>query len=188
MNPIRVRMLAAAVVAGAAVAASPAAAQSPIPFAVEARGGLAFPAADLNPHAEMGVGYGATVTVQLLPNYGLYGGWSRTEFPLEQEGARATDSGFALGLTAAYPGLLGGVTPYFGSGILFHDLEVENLVVPEGDRGLGVELGGGVVLPLGQRVRVTPGLGYRWYTAPFVDNASATISYLSVSVGLNYSF
>jgi hypothetical protein len=164
-------------------------AQSPIPLAVEARAHAAFPTVDLGTHARTGFGYGVSATVQLFPNYGLYGGWSRTEFDLEQQGGRAIDSGFAIGLTAAYPMLLvGGLTPWLGSGLLIHRLEVTGASVPAGNASLGFEFGGGVAIPLTPTVRLTPGLGYRWYNAPFIGRGSARISYLSAGAGLNVSF
>jgi hypothetical protein len=176
-------------IAGTVLAAAAAEAQSPIPLSLEARAHAAVPTADLGTHAQTGIGFGVSATVQLFPNYGLYGGWSRTEFDLDQADARAVDSGFSVGLTASYPGLLGGgLAPWLGSGVLFHSLDVDGAAVPQGDAGIGFEVGGGVAVPLGPRVRITPGLGYRWYNAPFVGAASARISYLSAGVGLNASF
>jgi hypothetical protein len=186
---MRIRTIVAAVVglllglAGASMAA----AQSPIPLAVEARLGAAVPTGALADHAETGVGVGVTATLQLVPNYGLYAGWSRTSFNLAEPGARAIDSGFSIGLTAAYPGIFG-VTPWLGSGVLIHDLDVEGVAVPAGDSSVGFEVGGGIVVPVAPRVRLTPGLGFRWYNAPFVGDANARISYLSAGVGLNFSF
>jgi hypothetical protein len=172
-----------------AVPDSGAVAQSPIPLAVEVRAGTAIPTGSLADHTDTALGVGVSATVQLFPNYGLYGGWSRTSFNLEQEGAnaRAVDSGFAIGLTAAYPGILG-ITPWLGSGVLIHDLDVEGVNVPDGDSSIGFEAGGGVVVPIAPRVRLTPGIGFRWYNAPFIGDASARISYFSAGVGLNVGF
>jgi hypothetical protein len=164
-----------------------AAAQSPIRLAVEPRVGAAFPLGTLGDHAETGSGWGVSATVQLVPNYGLYGGYSRTEFDLDA-GERAIDSGFSVGLSAAYPGLFGGLTPWLGTGLLIHDLEVEGVAIPAGDSSVGFEVGGGVVVPLAPRIRLTPGIGYRQYRAPFIGDANATISYLSLAVGLNLAF
>lgn len=189
MNRSFVGRLTAAAVLCTALSAAPATAQSPLPFAVEARGGVAFPTGDLAAHARNGVGYGAGVVVQLLPNYGVYGAWSRAEFDLDARDGRVVDSGFAVGLSGSYPGLLGGgLAPWLASGLIFHDLDVEGAATPAGDTTLGFEVAGGLAVPLGPRVRITPGIGYRLYNAPFLDDASARVSYLSADIGLNVSF
>jgi hypothetical protein len=172
-----------------ALAGTVAVAQSPIPISVEARAMAAVPTGSLADHSDPALGVGFSATVQLFPNYGLYAGWSRTAFGLEQEGrdARAIDSGFAIGLTASYPGIVG-VTPWLGSGLLIHDLEVEGATAPVGDSSIGFEVGGGLSVPIAPRLRLTPGVGFRWYNAPLGADASARISYFSAGVGLNLSF
>jgi hypothetical protein len=85
--------------------------------------------------------------------------------------------------------LLGaGMTPWLGSGLLIHRLEVTGAPVPDGSTSLGFEFGGGVAIPVAPAVRITPGLGYRWYNAPFIGRQSARISYLATGVGVNVSF
>lgn len=171
----------------ASAAAAPLAAQSPIPLSVEVRAGAAIPTGgDFAEHAQTGFGLGASAAVQLFPNYGLYAGYSRTQFDLDIEGARAIDSGFSVGLTAAYPGL-GGITPWLGTGLLFHTLDVEGATQAEGDAQVGFEVGGGVVVPVAPRVRLTPGIAYRRYSAPFLHDTEP-ISYFSAGLGLNVAF
>ncbi|HEV2132130.1 MAG TPA: hypothetical protein VGR27_13540 [Longimicrobiaceae bacterium] len=165
------------------------AAQSPIPFAVEGRAGIAFPSGDLARLANSGVGFGATVTVQLMPNYALYGGYSRTEFELEGgTDGRAIDSGFAVGLTAAYPWLGTRVMPWLGTGLLFHDLEVQGAPPAEGSSEIGWELGGGLAILLAPRVRLTPGISLRTYAAPLPGRSDGRVSYATAGVGLNVAF
>jgi hypothetical protein len=173
-------------------AAEQAAAQSPIPLAVEVRADAAFPTgsggfADL---AENGVGFGVNVALQLIPNLGIYGGYSRTTFDLDVPGnARAVDSGFSVGLTTAIPGFGPAIMPYLGAGLLFHDLELENVITPvTADGQLGFEVGGGLAIALLPRVRLTPGVGFRRYQAQFIGNQRETISYFTGGLGLNLAF
>ncbi len=171
------------------MASSGAAAQLPIPFAVEGRIGVASPTGNLGEQANTGFGSGATVSVQLIPNYGLYGGYSRTEFDLDvADNARAVDSGFAVGLTAAYPLFGAGIMPWFGSGLLLHDLAVQGATTVSGSSQIGFEVGGGITVPVAPRVRLTPGIGFRRYTAPLLAQAEASISYLTAGVGVNVAF
>ncbi|MBA2243672.1 MAG: outer membrane beta-barrel protein [Gemmatimonadetes bacterium] len=173
----------------ALAAPAAAAAQSPVPFAAEGRVGVAFPSGDLDRLANSGVGFGATLTVQLMPNYGLYGGYSRTEFEMEGAAdARAIDSGFAVGLTAAYPWLGTRVMPWLGTGLLFHDLEVRGLSPAEGSSEIGWELGGGLAVVLAPRVRLTPGISLRTYAAPLPGRSDGRVSYATAGVGLNVAF
>jgi hypothetical protein len=167
-------------------------AQSPIPFAVEVRADAAFPTgggfADI---ADTGVGFGVSASVQLVPNIGVYGSYSRFTFDLSgtdvPEGVRAVDSGFSVGLTTSLPALVPGLVPWVGAGLLIRDLGMEGMQTPAGDTGLGFEVGGGIAVPLAPRIRVTPGVGFRRYTAPLLADTE-TISYVTAGVGLNFAF
>jgi opacity protein-like surface antigen len=165
-------------------------AQSPIPISAEVRlnGGFPRGALEENAGASPGLGYGVNVAVQLVPNYAIYGGYSRTTFDLDVPASgRAVDSGFAVGLTRGFE-LGGPISPYVGVGLLVHDLEIEGDVAGGGDSQLGFEFGGGVAIPVAQRIRITPGIGYRQYSARILGTERETVSIFSAGVGLNVAF
>jgi opacity protein-like surface antigen len=185
-------MLTASVALGATVHPAPAAAQSPVPFSVEARAEAAFPRGALDERWGMGAGFGVNATVQLVPNYGLYGGYSRVVFDLDPlDDLQAVDSGFAIGLTRAFPVAGPAIVPWIGSGLLIHDLQLRDRVddrTASGDSQLGFEIGGGVAVALSRNIRLTPGIGYRQYGARILGEERETVQYFSAGVGLNVGF
>jgi hypothetical protein len=182
-------VLTTGVALGVLGAAEVAAAQSPIPFSVEARAAAAFPRGALDENWGTGVGFGVTATVQLLPNYGIYGGYSRTTFGADDNGlANAVDSGFAVGLTRAFVVAGPALVPWVGTGLLIHDMEVAGVANAGGDSQLGFEFGGGVAAALTPRVRLTPGIGYRQYGVRLLGAERETVSYFSIGIGLNVAF
>jgi hypothetical protein len=156
--------------------AGPLQAQSPIPISVEVRGDAAVPTGSFGDRVDTGVGFGVSASVAVMPNVGVYGSYSRTEFGLTGAEGNAVADGFAAGLTTAF-GPRGAVTPWVGAGVLFHGLDVAG--TREGD--VGFEVGGGVAVPLGPNLRLTPGVGYRQFGA----GAHGNVSYVSAGVGLN---
>jgi opacity protein-like surface antigen len=189
MKTTKFAAIAVGVALGATGMAAPAAAQSPIPLSLEARAAAAFPTGgtwgDL---ADTGVGFGVSASVQLVPNIGVYGGYSRTTFDIALPGdVRAVDSGFAVGLNAGLGGAA--ISPWVGAGLLFHSLELENVPTPGGaDSQLGFEAGTGLAIALTPRVRFTPAVAYRRYQARLLTTEREPISYISVGAGLNFAF
>jgi hypothetical protein len=179
-------MLAAGLASGLGIATYEAAAQSPIPLSVEARAEAAFPRGAMEDGWRTGVGFGVSATVQLVPNYGLYGGYSRTTFDHDADaGLRAVGSGFSIGLTRAFPVAGLALVPWVGSGLLIHDLRIEGAPAADGDSQLGFEVGGGVAVALTPNIRLTPGIGYRQYGARILGAERETVQYFSAGVGLN---
>jgi opacity protein-like surface antigen len=182
--------LAAISVMGVAGTAS---AQSRIPLSFEVRGDAAIPTGDFKDGIENGLGFTASAALQLVPGFGVYGSYGRTEFSIDgADDSDVLDQGFGAGLTAALGGgLAGRATPYIGAGLLFHELEVNDQEV--GDAQMGFEVGAGIAFPLGRSVRITPAVGYRQYkventTLGGVLDDDFNVSYLTAGVGLNIAF
>lgn len=181
-------VLAALSVLGVAGTAS---AQSAIPLSVEIRGDAAIPAGDFADDIENGIGFTGSAALQLVPGFGLYGSYSRTNFSIDGAEDDVLDQGYSAGLTASLGGAAGRPTPYVAAGLLFHELEVEETEV--GDAKMGFEVGAGIAIPLGQRIRVTPAVGYRQYNIEGLSlggvlNTDMNVSYLNAGVGLNIAF
>jgi opacity protein-like surface antigen len=182
-------MLAAGMGSGLGIAAYEAAAQSPIPLSAEVRAEAAFPRGAMEDGWKTGVKFGVSATVQLVPNYGLYGGYSRTVFDHDADaGLRAVDSGLSLGLTRAFPVAGPALVPWVGTGLLIHDLRIEGAPATSGESQLGFEIGGGVAVALTPNIRLTPGIGYRQYDARILGVERETVQYFSAGVGLNVGF
>jgi hypothetical protein len=181
-------VLAALSVLGVAGSAS---AQSAIPLSVEIRGDAAIPTGKFADRYENGIGFTGSAALQLVPGFGVYGSYSRTNFSVDGPDDDVLDQGYSAGLTASLGGRPGRATPYVGAGLLFHELEVNGNEV--GDAKMGFEVGAGLAIPLGQRVRITPAVGYRQYNIEGLSlgglvNTDMNVSYLNAGVGLNIAF
>jgi opacity protein-like surface antigen len=174
--------------------AGTASAQSRIPLSFEVRGDAAFPTGDFEDREiENGLGFTASAALQLVPGFGVYGSYGRTEFSVDgSDDTDVLDQGFGAGLTASLGGgLAGRATPYIGAGLLFHELELNDEEV--GDAQMGFEVGAGIAFPLGRSVRVTPAVGYRQYkventTLAGLANDDFSVQYLTAGIGLNIAF
>jgi hypothetical protein len=194
---MKTTMTAAALVACVAFggAAAPAQAQVlGVPAAIEGRVDVAFPMGDFADMAGNGVGVGVGAVVTVLPGFGIYGSYSQTRFGggwTGDEPSDATDSGLAVGVSAALPGTMG-VSPWVGGGLLFHRLEVGG--TRDGvDEDLGFELGAGFAIPLSPQLRLSPAVNYRHYGASIpalggLVSRDLNVQYLSLGVGLHLSF
>lgn len=186
---------------GAAVAAiatvAPASAQM-LPLGVEVRGGAAFPMGDFGDvfAAETGVSYGVTASLQATSLLGVYAGFERAEFGVDDTAlgeADLTDQGFAFGARLSLPfGGLTGLGPWVRAGAVYNQIsrETDSTVGDfESDRKFGFEVGGGLSIPLGMVVSVTPGVRYRTYSPGLTGNLSDTnVSYLVADLGLSFGF
>ncbi|WP_420125790.1 hypothetical protein [Longimicrobium sp.] len=188
-----VKAVFAAVLASVAVSAVDAHAQMGIPLSVEGRLDYAVPTGDFDDAVDEGAGWSAGASLGISPGLALYGTYSNTRFGaglLDDEEPHAEDSGFSVGLTAAIPGGTARVAPWVGAGAVFHTLELGG--VEEGiDEKVGFEVGGGVAIGVARNVRLTPGIGYRRYTAEFdgvLGDTELDVSYVTAGVGLNISF
>ena len=177
--------------------ATPAEAQL-LPFAVEARGGLAFPLDDFptdaaggTEAAEGGVGVGVNGSFTFFPGLAVYGGWDRYAFGVDAasgaaEDAEFVDQGFVVGGQLSLPlGALVGVSPWVRGGALFRTLELaDGGAELQSERSTGFELGGGVTIPLGLILSFTPGVTYRTYKPDFGEGSDGAAKYIDVSLGL----
>lgn len=152
------------------VAASPALAQQP--WAVELRGGVAFPTADLGEdELDTGLGFEGTIRYRFLPHLAAYAGWDWMHFGADEAGG-VTDvdveaTGYAFGLRFEHP-FSGGTGPgpayWARAGVLVDHIEIENQegdLIADTGHGLGWEVGAGVAIGVGEKGSLTPGVRYR---------------------------
>lgn len=195
---MRKLLLFGAVAVGVAAAGAPAAAQAFPPLAVEVRGGAAFPIGDFSDDeilgASTGVGYGINATLQATSLLGIYAGYERAEFGSDDTAfgdADLTDEGFAFGGRLSLPIVgLRSLGPWLRAGAVFNRLTIDTdtNLDEESDRQLGFEFGGGISIPLGMVVTVTPGVRYRSYSPGIFSDGDPSVSYFVADLGLRFGF
>lgn len=173
------------------------------PFSVEVRGGLAFPTGELEDVAESGITVGANGTYMFTPMLGLYAGFTYNAFGLPDEaeelGVEGSINTYGLdaGVKAMFATPTLPVTPFLKGGLVYHkvQLDIEDVDLgdeDESDFGLGFEVGGGVMIPLGPRLSFTPGVSYTSFKPNFEgdedDDDADNVTSFRVDVGLNIRF
>jgi opacity protein-like surface antigen len=189
------------ILAGAAAllaSAQTVSAQTPA-MALEVRGTFDIPSGDWNDEElfDNGFGGGATLTVMVGPQMGIYGGWELVRFPLDEDelgvdaDADGTDAGFRAGLASFVPiASMPSVTPFTELGVIYNTFEIsasdgDNSAGIESEWGLGYEAGVGVAIQAAPRLDVTPIIRYRAHDVEFEDfEGGDTVQYFSFGVGV----
>jgi opacity protein-like surface antigen len=145
-----------------------------------------------------GLGVGVALGVPILPDLFAYGGWDwqhhSAEAPVFGLSAHVEDSGYAFGLRyvvpVSYP-----AKPWVRAGGLYNHAEIkgssDGVVVADSRHTLGLEVGGGLEVPLGGSWSLTPGLRYRRFepTVRFGGvESSTTLSDVTFDVGMVVRF
>ena len=173
-------------------------AQSPLPLAVELRGGMAIPMGEWNEGGDLGTALGVNGQVG-FGAFGAYAGWERVEFDLgdfesttggADADASAVDQGFRAGVMASFP--LRSVSPFVQLGAVLNTTTTRieaptGALEIESERALGFEVGAGVAVPLGRTLSFTPGVRYRSHDAEFEgypEFGEEDISYFLADLGL----
>jgi hypothetical protein len=176
------------VLACAAVPLFAGAARAQTPLALEVRGGIALPREAFTDDAGADGGYSTelSVTIGVLPFVGVYGAWQRAELSREgSESSVITDEGWAAGVRVSVPTPFIPIDPWIRGGVVVHELEAGGLD-GGGDRGVGVEVAGGLRFSVGNRLALTPGVTWTRYgfDDETVDDGEVNVSLLRVQVGL----
>ena len=111
------------------------------------------------------------------------------------------DSGFNVGAQLVFSsiGSLQNATPWLRGGAIFHEFELEiegeddvAEVSFSTDREVGFEAGGGLNIPLGEVISITPGVRYVSYSPQFdfdgVESEPLNVRYIVADVGLQIRF
>lgn len=192
------KLIMAAVALGVFMAPSPAVAQQR--FAFELRGGAALPTQDIgSDDLETGFGFEGTLRYRFLPHFGVYAGWDWMHFNPETSFAGADidfeETGYAFGVRFEHP--FGEGAPLAGwirAGGTYDHLELEDAagdIIADSGHGLGFEAGAGVVLDVGDRLSLTPGVRYRALSRDVEIGTATTevdLRYVALEVGLVVHF
>ncbi len=181
-----------AALAAVSVASTAHAQTSPISLGVNA--GAAIPTGDFGDLVSTGWTVGVDGTFNITPMFGIYAGYSVSQFSLSDDAQEllgegdVTEQGFDAGIKATFGGGALPFTPFLKGGLIFHkigaDFEDEE-DEEDSDSELGFEVGGGVVFPLGPRISVVPSASYLQWTPEEDGDEGIDISMVKVQIGLN---
>jgi hypothetical protein len=164
---------------------------------VEFRVGGVAPTANLST-AELSAGPGFELlgSYRLMPHFRAYAGWGWRHFTTETQFAGADydveDTGYAVGLQFQHP-VAGPLWGWLRAGPLYEHIELEqgSDVVADSGHEWGWEVGGGLRIPVTERLAVFPGARYRTFAADLNVNESrlpVDLRYVAVDLGVAWSF
>ena len=166
-------------------------------WTVEVRGGVTIPTETfLDADLERGAGLEATIGYDIAPALAVYAGWDWQRFE-QTEGVPFTtdveDTGYAFGIRYS-PRLSGALGPWLRVGAVYDHVELEDEAgdtIGDSQHTLGLEVGGGVTIRLGEALALTPGVRYRRFKPDVTigqATTSTTVSYIAADVGLALKF
>ena len=158
----------------------------------------AFPARTLaGVDLRTGGGFDANARYRFRLHLAAYAGWEwhmqRTAQLVVGETLDLNDNGYTFGLRFEHP-LVARTAGWLRAGGLANHIEIENAdgdLVQDTGHGLGWEVGGGVTVPIGPRLALTPGVRYRTLSRDLGvggPTRSSTLSYVTTGIGLAYTF
>ena len=185
---IRSTALAFAVALSGTLAAAPASAQ----ISLEGRGSLQYPTGDFGDGAKSEAGLGLDVFFNVSPALSIYAGYTRDQFGCDQCG---NDDGWSTNGLEAGAKLLfareGSILPWARVGGVWQRLEIDaDGSEANSDRELGLQVSGGLDIPLGEVLSFSPAIRYQTWTADFepvpgLITAEQEVSFLALDLGLH---
>lgn len=167
-------------------------------WSAEVIGGGAFATQELG-DVDLGTGVGLEVSARyrIMPHLAVYAGWDWHHFPSDGPSAGGDmdieDTGYTFGLRFEHP-ITSRAGYWVRAGGTANHIEMEDAggdIVFDSGHGLGWEVGGGVAVPIGQRLTLTPGVRYRTLSRD-VEIGGLTspvdLRYVTVGVGIAYQF
>ncbi len=172
------------------------------PYAFQIRGGRTLPVAAFRDNArgweeESGAGpsLGMGFTFPLYRFVGGYLGFSQHRFACDEDVCPKGKPWISTGFDVALRVVLGetGVRPWIQGGL--HTPRIEGKVPKEGraqrltsNGGGGYEVGGGILVKVGDRMSLSPGIRYGSAGAPFSVQPTMELRYLVLDLGLVVGF
>lgn len=168
-------------------------------WSLEFRPGANYATQDIA-DADLGLGFGAELTIayRFMPHLAAYAGWSYNNFAVDQSFA-GTDAGFeetgyTFGFQFIHPIGESDIKYLLRAGGTYNHIEIENNngdIIIDSGHGLGWQAEAGLVIPLSERFSLLPSVRYRSLKRDIdINNVSTSVNlnYVSVGVGLSWSF
>ena len=165
-------------------------------FSVEIGGDAAFATQDLGA-ANLGTGFGFDVAVayRFMPHLSAYGGWGWQHFGADGlftgMNMDAEETGYTFGLLFAHPLGSSPLGYFVRAGGVYDHIEFEGDLTADTGHGLGWQVGAGLVVPVGSKWQLMPGVRYRSLSRD-LDVGDVTtnldLTYVTVHVGFARTF
>jgi outer membrane protein W len=168
-------------------------------WSLEFRPGVNYATQDIaDANLELGFGTELTIAYRFMPHLAAYAGWSYNNFAVDQSfagpGASFEETGYTFGLQFIHPIGKSSLSYLVRAGGTYNHIEIENndgdIIIDSGD-GLGWQAEAGLVIPLSEKFSLSPSVRYRSLNRDIeINNVSTSVdlNYLSVGVGLSWSF
>lgn len=175
------------------------AAQTNNRWSLEFRPGVDYATQDIL-DADLGLGFGAELTIayRFMPHLAAYAGWSYNNFAVDQSfagpDASFEETGYTFGVQFIHSIGESTLCYLLRVGGTYNHIEIENNdgdIIIDSGHGLGWQAEAGLVIPLGERFSLLPSVRYRSLNRDIKIenvNTSVDLNYLSVGVGLSWSF
>ncbi len=168
-------------------------------WSLELRPGVNYATQDIaDANLELGFGTELTIAYRFMPHLAAYAGWSYNNFAVDQSfagtDASFEETGYTFGLQFIHPIGESGLSYLVRAGGTYNHIEIENNdgdIIIDSGHGLGWQAEAGLVIPLSERFSLLPSVRYRSLNRDIkIENVSASVdlNYLSVGVGLSWSF
>ncbi len=168
-------------------------------WSLELRPGVNYATQDIaDANLELGFGTELTIAYRFMPHLAAYAGWSYNNFAVDQSfagtDASFEETGYTLGLQFIHPIGESNVKYLVRAGGTYNHIEIENNsgdIIIDSGHGMGWQAEAGLVIPLSEKFSLLPSLRYRSLNRPIkINNLNTTVdlNYLSVGVGLSWSF
>jgi hypothetical protein len=166
---------------------------------LELRPGFNYATKDIS-DADLGVGFGSELTIayRFMPHLAAYAGWSYNNFAVDQSfaglDASFEETGYTFGLQFIHPIGESNISYLVRAGGTYNHLEIENNdgdITIDSGHGLGWQAEAGLSIPLSESFSLLPSVRYRSLNRDIdINNISTAVNlnYLSVGVGLSWSF
>lgn len=168
-------------------------------WSLEFRPGVNYASQDIA-DADLGLGFGTELTIayRFMPHLAAYAGWSYNNFAADQSfagpDASFEETGYTFGLQFIHPIGESGLSYLVRAGGTYNHIEIENNggdIIIDSGHGLGWQTEAGLVIPLSENFSLLPSLRYRSLNRDIEIeniNTSVNLNYLSVGIGLSWSF
>lgn len=150
--------------------------------------------------ADLGLGFGSefNIAYRFMPHLAAYAGWSYNNFAVDQSfaGSDASfeETGYTFGFQFIHPIGESNLSYLVRIGGTYNHIEVENNdgdIIIDSGHGLGWQAEAGLVIPISEKFSIMPSVRYRSLNRNIdINNTSTSVdlNYLSVGVGLSWSF